>query len=210
MLSAGDQVTVLFKNKPFQDVVDPTGDFAEPDNQENPVSVTAHPLSATPPSLDSRDTWEKGPPPLAEQQQKQREPLQDGQPQQQKPLRAQDPTEDGQPCQEKRELTLTQPIMEIDKVGTLKRPYYRSTTPPKFSVKKRRLVQKKEGEFPLSGVCLHFFIRHVYICHHYSLRQNTITACCASVPGLESLPKPSARTYIIHSRCKRVFINNNN
>ena len=185
MLSAGDHVTVLFKNKPFQGVVDPTGDFAEADNQGNPVSVTAHPLPAAPPSLDSRDTWGKGSPPaLAEQQQKQQEPLQDGQPRQENPLRAQDPTQDGQPCQEKREPTPTQPIMEIDKVGTptrrsprkpkLKRPRDRSTTPPKFSVKIKRLVQKKEGEFPLSGVCLHFFIRHVYIFHHYSLRQNTI------------------------------------
>ena len=146
MLSTCDQMTVLFKNKPFQGVVDPTGDFAEADNQENPVSVTAHPLPAAPPSLDSHDTWGKGSPPLAEQQQKQQEPLQDAQLRQEKPLRAQDPTQDGQPCQVKREPTLTQPIMEIDKVGTptrrsprklkLKRPHDRSTTPPKFSVKK--------------------------------------------------------------------------
>ena len=55
MLNAGDQVAVLVKNKPFQGVVDPTGDFVEADNQENLVLMTTHPLPATFPLLDSCD-----------------------------------------------------------------------------------------------------------------------------------------------------------
>ena len=71
MLTAGDQVTVMFNNKTYHGVVDPTGDLAGPESdhsQADPALLTAH----APPVLSSRDDTLE-----------------------------QDPTQDGQPCQEK-------------------------------------------------------------------------------------------------------------
>ena len=147
MLTAGDKVTVMFKNKPYPGVVDPTADDEVP-------------------ALDSRDVHALG---LGERQPRQelgkptgvlggQEPTQDRQPRQETPIAGQEPTQGIQSCQEKPILSEEPPMQPQDKTPSRtsprkpkpkKRPRDTGASPPRASGKKKRLVPKK-GEIVFS------------------------------------------------------------
>ena len=129
MSNAGDQVTIVFKNRTYSGVVDQTGDVAV--QEESDGTATKSPPAAP----QSRDGTHE------EERQDEGEPPQ--------PLEEkQEPTLEQQPRQEVKVETPSRPCTSPHKpkTKTLKRPRDSGASPPRDARKKKKSVQKKEGK----------------------------------------------------------------
>jgi hypothetical protein len=139
MLNTGDQVTVMFNNRTYSGVVDPTGEESEESPAQSPPTV--HPLSE---SCDGT-----------------REERQEDEPPQPKPLEQQEPTLDRQPRQEVKVETPSRLRTSPRKPKPKKRHRNPSASPPRVPGKKKKFVQKKEGNGEHVSLCFLIGCMHV-------------------------------------------------